>query len=174
MHSTNYRVLTVFLRFYQLIILFHIVLAAIVDSKASRNYGRKVSWIANRYGNYGRKVGWIVKMIWKNMEERQVEKIWKMWRKGKLNSEKIWKMQKKSRLNCEKIWKLWKKGQLNSEMIWKIWKISVLSHNYTQRDLLLHTSHHPPLSIHVYTLFFRIEKNHPGIVCCLWPKGVVL
>jgi hypothetical protein len=22
----------------------------------------------------------------------------------------------------------------------------------------------PPPSIHVYTLFFRIEKNHPGIV----------
>ena len=26
----------------------------------------------------------------------------------------------------EKIWKIWKKGMLNSEMIWKIWKISVL------------------------------------------------
>jgi hypothetical protein len=36
MHSTNYCVLTVFLRFYQPIILFHIVLAAILDSKASR------------------------------------------------------------------------------------------------------------------------------------------
>jgi hypothetical protein len=28
--------------------------------------------------------------------------------------------------NCEKIWKIWKKGKLNSEMIWKILKISVL------------------------------------------------
>jgi hypothetical protein len=28
--------------------------------------------------------------------------------------------------NCEKIWEIWKKGKLKSEMIWKIWKISVL------------------------------------------------
>jgi hypothetical protein len=32
-----------------------------------------------------------------------------------LNSEMISKIQKKS----EKIWKLWKKSRLNSEMIWK-------------------------------------------------------
>ena len=38
------------------------------------------------------------------------------------NSEKIWKLWKKSRLNWEKIWKIWKKGKLNSEKIWKIWK----------------------------------------------------
>ena len=24
--------------------------------------------------------------------------------------------------NSEKIWKIWKKSKLNSEMIWKIWK----------------------------------------------------
>ena len=42
---------------------------------------------------------------------------------SKLNSEKIWKLWKKSRLNSEMIWK---KGKLNSEMIWKIWKISVV------------------------------------------------
>jgi hypothetical protein len=24
--------------------------------------------------------------------------------------------------NCEMIWKIWKKGKLNSEMTWKIWK----------------------------------------------------
>jgi hypothetical protein len=81
-------------------------------------------------------------------------------------------------LNSETIWKIWKKGKLNSEMIWKIWKISV-SHNYTQRDLLLLL---PALlllllilllpalllllPLHVYTLFFRIEKNHHGIVFC--------
>ena len=29
-------------------------------------------------------------------------------------------------MKSEKIWKMWKKGKLNSEMIWKIWKISVL------------------------------------------------
>jgi hypothetical protein len=29
-------------------------------------------------------------------------------------------------MKCEKIWKIWKKGRLYSEMIWKIWKISVL------------------------------------------------
>jgi predicted nucleic acid-binding protein len=28
--------------------------------------------------------------------------------------------------NSEKIWKIWKKGKLNSEMIWKISKISML------------------------------------------------
>jgi hypothetical protein len=29
--------------------------------------------------------------------------------------------------NCEKIWKLWKKGKLNGEKIWKIWKKSKLN-----------------------------------------------
>jgi hypothetical protein len=24
--------------------------------------------------------------------------------------------------NCEMIWKIWKKGNVNSEKIWKIWK----------------------------------------------------
>ena len=24
--------------------------------------------------------------------------------------------------NCEMIWKIWKKGKLNSEIIWKLWK----------------------------------------------------
>ena len=41
-----------------------------------------------------------------------------------------------------------------------------ISHNYTQRDLLLllRRRRPPPLpSINVYTLFFRIEQNHPGI-----------
>jgi hypothetical protein len=63
-----------------------------------------------------------------------------------------------------------------------------VSHNYTQRDLLLPPSccslhpaflfllhlllhlllhhHPPPSSINVYTLFFRIEMNHPGIIVC--------
>jgi hypothetical protein len=106
------------------------------------------------------------------------EKISKLWRKYQLNSEKIWKIQKKKKLKCEMIWKIWKKSKLNSEKIWKIWKISVC-HNYTQRDLPLlrhHRPHRPPPPhppppppssspfIHVYTLFFRNEKNHPGIV----------
>ena len=47
--------------------------------------------------------------------------IGKILKKSKLNREKIWKMWKKSRLNCE-IWKIWKKNKLNSEKIWKIWK----------------------------------------------------
>jgi hypothetical protein len=59
-----------------------------------------------------------------------------------LNSEMIWKIWKTSRLNSEKIWKLWKKSKLKCEKIWKIWKISV-SHNYTQRDLLLLPPPHP-------------------------------
>jgi hypothetical protein len=37
-----------------------------------------------------------------------------------LNSEKIWKTWKKSKLNIEMIWKIWKKGKLNSRNIWKI------------------------------------------------------
>jgi hypothetical protein len=31
--------------------------------------------------------------------------IWKIWKKGKLNSGKIWKIWKKRNLNSEKIWK---------------------------------------------------------------------
>jgi hypothetical protein len=46
--------------------------------------------------------------------------IWKIWKKGKLNSEKIWKIWKKGKSNSEKIWTIWKKSKLNSEMIWKI------------------------------------------------------
>jgi hypothetical protein len=41
--------------------------------------------------------------------EENCEKIWKIWKKGKLNNEKIWKIWKKSRLNCEMTWKIWKK-----------------------------------------------------------------
>jgi hypothetical protein len=48
--------------------------------------------------------------------------IWKIWKKGKLNSDKIWTIWKKGKLNCEKIWKIWKKSRLNSEKIGKIWK----------------------------------------------------
>jgi hypothetical protein len=29
--------------------------------------------------------------------------------------------------NCEMIWKIWKKGKLNSGKIWKIWKKSKLN-----------------------------------------------
>jgi hypothetical protein len=41
------------------------------------------------------------------------------------------------------------------------WRDFCVSHNYTQRDLL---RRRPPHFIHVYTLFFRIEKNHPEIL----------
>jgi hypothetical protein len=34
------------------------------------------------------------------------EKIWKIWKKSKLNNEEIWK---KSKLNSEKIGKIWGK-----------------------------------------------------------------
>jgi hypothetical protein len=44
--------------------------------------------------------------------------------------EEIWK---KSKLNSEKIWKIQKKCKLNSENI----EDFDVSHNYTQRDLLL-------------------------------------
>ena len=52
------------------------------------------------------------------------EMIWKIWKKGKLNSDKIWTTWKKGNLksksNSEMIWKIWKKGKLNSGKIWKI------------------------------------------------------
>ena len=35
---------------------------------------------------------------------------------------KIWKVWKKNKLNNEKLWKIWKTSQLNSEMIWKMQK----------------------------------------------------
>ena len=44
-----------------------------------------------------------------NMEVNS-DKIWTIWKKGKLNSENIWKIQKKSKVNTEKIGKIRKKG----------------------------------------------------------------
>jgi hypothetical protein len=42
-----------------------------------------------------------------------------------------------------------------------------VSHNYTQRDILLLLLSLPPSSSSsLYTLFFRIENHHPGIVFC--------
>ena len=38
------------------------------------------------------------------------------------NSDKIWTIWKKGKLKCEMIWEIWKKDKLNSEMIWKIQK----------------------------------------------------
>jgi hypothetical protein len=35
--------------------------------------------------------------------EKDYEMIWKIQKKGKLNSEKIWKIQKKGKLNSEKM-----------------------------------------------------------------------
>ena len=56
--------------------------------------------------------------------EENCEKIWKIWKKSRLNSEMIWNIMRKSRLNSEMIWKLHKKivkrqGYMeeNSEMI---------------------------------------------------------
>jgi hypothetical protein len=40
------------------------------------------------------------------------EKIWKIWKKSRLNSEMIWKIWKKDKLKCEKIWKILKKSQI--------------------------------------------------------------
>jgi hypothetical protein len=39
-------------------------------------------------------------------------------------SEKIWKMWKKSKLNSEKIGKIWKKSELNSEKIGRFSKVN--------------------------------------------------
>ena len=65
-------------------------------------YERKISWIVERYGQCGM--------------------IWKIWKKGKLNSGKIWKIQNKIKLNSEKILKIGKKNKFKSEKIRKIWK----------------------------------------------------
>jgi hypothetical protein len=35
--------------------------------------------------------------------------IWKIWKKGKMNSEIIWKIWKKDKLNSDKTWKIRKK-----------------------------------------------------------------
>ena len=54
-----------------------------------------------------------------------------MWKKGKLKCEMIWKISKKGKLNSgkilenteeniEMIWKIWKKSKLNREQIWKM------------------------------------------------------
>jgi hypothetical protein len=44
-----------------------------------------------------------------NMEENS-DKIWTIWKKGKLKSKMIWKIQKKSKVNSEKIGKIRKKS----------------------------------------------------------------
>jgi hypothetical protein len=41
--------------------------------------------------------------------EENCEKIWKIWKKSRLNSEMIWNILRKSRLNSEMLWKLQKK-----------------------------------------------------------------
>ena len=51
-----------------------------------------------------------------------MKKIWKLWKKGKLNIEMIGKIRKKCKLNHENIWKTWKKSRLNCEIILKIRK----------------------------------------------------
>ena len=43
-----------------------------------------------------------------NVEEMQVEMIWKIWKK----CEMIWKIWKKSKSNSDKIWTIWKEGKL--------------------------------------------------------------
>jgi hypothetical protein len=46
-----------------------------------------------------------------NIEENseKIGRIWKIWKKGKLNSKMLWKLCKKNKLNCEMIWKTEKK-----------------------------------------------------------------
>ena len=41
--------------------------------------------------------------------EENCGKIWKIWKKSRLNSEMIWNILKKSRLNNEMIWEIEKK-----------------------------------------------------------------
>ena len=100
------------------------------------------------------------KMIWKIWKKGKSnsDNIWTIWKKGKLNSEKIWKIWKKPKLNSEKIWKIQKQivkryGKYGGKVSWivkrygkyrrKLWKDMknmedfCVSHNYTQRDLLL-------------------------------------
>ena len=122
-------------------------------------------------------------MIWKiwKKSKLKIEKKWKIRRKSKLNSEKIWKIWEKGKLNSEIIWKIWK-----IYVLVIITPIETCSSSTTAAALLLRRFHrrlhhrcfhrrllrfrrrrrrrpHPPPSIHVYTLFFGIEKKHPGI-----------
>jgi hypothetical protein len=141
----------------------------------------EIIWKIWKKGKFNSEMIW---NIWKKSKLNS-EKIMKIWKKDKLNSQMIWKIWKKSKLNSENIWKIQKKCKLNSENM----EDFDVSYNYTQRDLLLlsfppfhpllsallllpfrHPPFHPPSrhppplpSMHVYTLFFRIEKNHHGI-----------
>ena len=45
---------------------------------------------------------------------------------SKSKSDKIWTIWKKGKLKCEMIWKIWKKGKLKCEMI-NLSKLSVVS-----------------------------------------------
>ena len=70
-----------------------------------------------------------------NMEENS-DKIWTIWKKGKLKSKMVWKIQKKSKVNSEKIGKIWKKSgwwwqqtivrnviiEINNVIMKKIWR----------------------------------------------------
>jgi hypothetical protein len=70
-------------------------------------------------------------------------------------------------LKGKNIWKIWKKGKFDSVMIWKIWNISVFV-KITPKKISSSSSSSslPQFSSSLYTLFFRIEKNHPGTVFC--------
>jgi hypothetical protein len=46
----------------------------------------------------------------------------------KLKCEMIWKKGKSN--NSDKIWNIWKKGKLNSKKLWKIWKKGKLNFPY--------------------------------------------
>ena len=96
-----------------------------------------------------------------------------------MKCEMIWKIWKQRKLKSEKIWKIWMKSKLNCEMIWKIWKILITPKETSSSPFSSSSSSTyfasssfpslpppppPPPAMHKYTLFFRIEKNHPGIV----------
>ena len=73
-------------------------------------YGRKLSWIVKKYGQYGIRMNWKVK--WFGKYRRQVDWIVKLYGKYR---RKEWKYGENIEEYIEMIWKIWKKGKLNSD-----------------------------------------------------------
>jgi hypothetical protein len=99
------------------------------------------------------------------------DKIWTIWKKGKLKCEKIWKIWKKAKLNSEKIRTMRRKSRLNCEMIWPrtfsnrdVWnttfEISVSCFSSTWR---YKTFHFPVLFSYLFTIQLTFLLYFPNL-----------
>jgi hypothetical protein len=127
-----------------------------------------------------------IRKIWKKAKFNN-EKIWKVRKKSRLNCEMMWKIWKKGKLNSEMIWKIWKISVLVIITPKETSSSISLPPPRPLHFIPLSSSSLPPAlllfiplpaiilllrppslytCIYICTLFFRIEKNHPGIVFC--------